>query len=174
MERNYHEEFFWLCFFRGNAENLGNRFSTEIEELENLASLKKFGRMNTKEVLITKEMKISYFMQQTVQQNYQEETTNSKNTSGQSHGDREEFQPEEPKDEERIKKDSSGSRRSSERISFIVIILNREVELYVPREESYPFPLSKIDVTRSTYADLEIAQEKRIYDDLEVPQDLRH
>ena len=105
MERNYHEEFFWLCFFRGNGENLGNRFSTEIEELENLASLKKFGRMNTKEVLITKEMKISYFMQQTVQQNYQEETTNSKNISGESHGDREEFQPEEPKDEERIKKD---------------------------------------------------------------------
>ena len=42
-------------------------------------------------------------------------------------------------------------------------ILNREVQLHVPRKESYPIPLSYIDVTRSTYADLEIAK-KRSYD----------
>ena len=54
-----------------------------------------------------------------------------------------------------------GSRRSSERLSFIVIILNREVQLYAPRKESYPVPLSCIAVTRSTYADLETAQENK-------------
>ena len=43
-------------------------------------------------------------------------------------------------------------------ISCIVIILNRQVQLYVPRKESYPTPLSNIDVIRATYADLETAQ----------------
>ena len=43
-------------------------------------------------------------------------------------------------------------------------MLNREVQLHVPRKESYPVPLSNIDFIRSTCADLEIAQEKRIYD----------
>ena len=50
------------------------------------------------------------------------------------------------------------------KISFIVIILNREVQLHVPRKESYPIPLSNVDFIRSPYADLEIAQENRIYD----------
>ena len=43
-------------------------------------------------------------------------------------------------------------------ISCIVIIWNRQVQLYVPRKESYPTPLSNIDVISSTYADLETAQ----------------
>ena len=50
-----------------------------------------------------------------------------------------------------------GWRRSSERVSFIVIMLNREVRLHVPRKES----LSNIDFIRSTNVDLEIAQENK-------------
>ena len=44
------------------------------------------------------------------------------------------------------------------KISCIVIMLNRQVQLYVPRKESYPTPLSNIDVISATYADLETAQ----------------
>ena len=57
-----------------------------------------------------------------------------------------------------------GARRRSERVSFIVIILNREVQLHVPRKESYSVPLSNIDFIRLSYADVHIAQEKQIYD----------
>ena len=55
-----------------------------------------------------------------------------------------------------------GSRRSSER--RIVIILNWEIQLHVPRKEWYPIPLSNIDFVRSTDADRETTQEKRNYD----------
>ena len=58
-----------------------------------------------------------------------ESTVRRENLSGESHGDRKEFQPEETKDDGGINKEFLGSRRSSERISFIVIILNREVQL---------------------------------------------
>ena len=34
------------------------------------------------------------------------------------------------------------------------------VQLYVPREESFPFPLKYIDVIRSTHTDLDVAEEK--------------
>ena len=49
-------------------------------------------------------------------------------------------------------------------------MLNREVPLYVPRKESYPIPLSYTGVTRSTFADLEIAQEKQMYDYVDVDE----
>ena len=35
---------------------------------------------------------------------------------------------------------------------------------FVPKEESFPIPLKKIDVMRSTNTDLDVAQEKRIDD----------
>ena len=38
------------------------------------------------------------------------------------------------------------------------------VQLYVPKEESFPTSLKYIDVTRSTPTDLDVAQEKRIDD----------
>ena len=38
------------------------------------------------------------------------------------------------------------------------------VQLYVPKEETFPIPLKYIDVTRSTHTDLDVLQEKRIYD----------
>ena len=36
------------------------------------------------------------------------------------------------------------------------------VQLYVPKEETFPVPLKYIDVTRSTHTDLDVMQEKRI------------
>ena len=38
------------------------------------------------------------------------------------------------------------------------------VQLYVPKEETFPIPLKYIDVTRSTHTDLDVLQEKRIDD----------
>ena len=38
------------------------------------------------------------------------------------------------------------------------------VELYSPREESFPLPLKYIDVTRTTHTNLDVKQEKRIDD----------
>ena len=38
------------------------------------------------------------------------------------------------------------------------------VKLYSPREESFPIPLKFIDVTRTTHANLDVKQEKRIDD----------
>ena len=35
------------------------------------------------------------------------------------------------------------------------------VQLYVPKEETFPIPMKCIDVTRSTFSDLDIAQEKK-------------
>ena len=45
-----------------------------------------------------------------------------------------------------------------------VIILNREFNFFVPRDESFPIPLKYVDVIRSTHTDLDVAQEKRIDD----------
>ena len=38
------------------------------------------------------------------------------------------------------------------------------VELYSPREESFPIPLKYIDVTRTTHTNLDVKLEKRIDD----------
>ena len=38
------------------------------------------------------------------------------------------------------------------------------VLLYVPKEETFPIPLKKIDVTRTTPTNLDVLQEKRIDD----------
>ena len=38
------------------------------------------------------------------------------------------------------------------------------VKLYSPREESFPFPLKYIDVSRTTHTNLDVRQEKRIDD----------
>ena len=94
-----------------------------------------------------------------------ETTVRRENPSGESHGDGEEFQPEETKDDEGINKDFGVHAEARKdfyaisEISFIVIKLNREVQLYVPRKESYPIPLNYIDFISATYADLEIAKE---------------
>ena len=38
------------------------------------------------------------------------------------------------------------------------------VKLYSPREESFPYPLKYIDVSRTTHTNLDVKQEKRIDD----------
>ena len=38
------------------------------------------------------------------------------------------------------------------------------VQHYVPKEKPFPIPLKYIDVTRSTYTDLDVMQEKRVGD----------
>ena len=48
--------------------------------------------------------------------------------------------------------------------SFSAITLNPGVKLYSPREESFPIPLKYIDVSRTTHANLDVKQEKRIDD----------
>ena len=42
------------------------------------------------------------------------------------------------------------------------------VQLYVPKEETFPIPLKYIDVTRSTHTDLDVLQEKLIDDNWNV------
>ena len=42
--------------------------------------------------------------------------------------------------------------------------VERRVKLYSPREESFPFPLKYIDVSRTTHTNLDVKQEKRIDD----------
>ena len=46
--------------------------------------------------------------------------------------------------------------------SFIVITLKPRVKLYIPKEESFPFPLKYIDVTRTTKNSLDILLEKKL------------
>ena len=47
------------------------------------------------------------------------------------------------------------------------------VKLYVQREESFPFPLEYIDVTRTTYTALDVMLEKQIEDYWNVDGDKR-
>ena len=126
---------------------------TEVEEFGNLASWKYFQKTEMRRKFWEpKEMKNLYFLQQMVHQKYQEETTKfqeplwdaesvvrRENISGESQGDREEFQPEESKRWRKNQQGFLGSRRSSERISLVVNILNREVQLHVPRKDHILF-----------------------------------
>ena len=87
-------------------------------------------------------------------------TERRENLSGESHGDREEFQPEETKDDEEIHKDFWSIQED-----FIYRHhIEPRVQLHLPREESFLFQLKYIDVTRSTHTDLDVAQEKRTDD----------
>ena len=89
-----------------------------------------------------------------------ESTVKRENLGGRSQGDGEELQPEETKDDAETHKDFW---------SFQGDFIYRHhveprVQLYVPKEESFPIPLKYIDVIRSTHTDLDVAQEKRIDD----------
>ena len=108
----------------------------DIEELGKLDASEIYPRrLNAKEVLLTQKdgefvfsvadgsAKISgrdyEFQEPTLRL---ESTVKRVNLSGESHGDREEFQPEELKDDAEAQKDFGLLKR----ISFVVIILNRE------------------------------------------------
>ena len=105
-QENLYEEFSWLCFIRGGYEQ------------ENVASSKfYFRRLNTKKVLIIRRDEEFVFpaangLAKLWGRNYEfqeptprrESTVRGENLSGQSHGDREEFQTEQTKDDEGINK----------------------------------------------------------------------
>ena len=132
----------------------GDILIADIEDLGKLDASEIYSRrLNAKEVLITKKMETLYFLWQMVQQNYQEETTNSKNPeltvrreslSGESRDEREEFRPEERKDDAGIHREFWSIQRD-----FIYRHhIEPRVQFFVPREESIPIPLKNTDVTR--------------------------
>ena len=93
-----------------------------------------------------------------------ESTVWRENLSRESHGDWEEFQPEETKDDAGIHKDFWSIQGD--------FIYRHKVEpraqLYVPKEESFLIPLKYIDVMRSTHTNRDVAQEKLFDDDWNV------
>ena len=96
-----------------------------------------------------------------------EHTVRRENLSGESQGDREESHPEEAKDEAETQEDFWSIQGD-----FIYRHhIEPRVQIYVPKEESFPIPLKYIDVTRSTRTDLDVAQEKRIDDNWNVDGD---
>ena len=148
----------------------------DIEELGKLDASEIYPRrLNAKEVLITPKdgefvlpvadgsAKLSERDSEFQEPTLRRDSTEKRET----HGDREEFQPEETKDDEEIHKDF-GSIQGD----FIYRHhVEPRVQLYVPKEESLPIPLKYINVIRSTYTDLDVAQEKRIDDYWKVDGD---
>ena len=82
------------------------------------------------------------------------------NLSGELQGESGESQPTEPTDDAEARADFW---------SIQGVFINRHrneprVQLHVPKEETFPIPLKNINVTRSTHADLDVMQEKKIDD----------
>ena len=73
-----------------------------------------------------------------------ESTVRRENLSGESHGDREEFRPEETKDDAGIHKDFWSIQGDFIDRHHV----EPRVQLYVPKEESFQIPLKYIDVMR--------------------------
>ena len=74
--------------------------------------------------------------------------------SGESHGEAEESQPAEHKDDAEARKDFWSIQED-----FIYRHhIEPRIHLYVPREETFPVPLKYIDVMRSTHTDLDVAK----------------
>ena len=97
------------------------------------------------------------FQEPTLRRKY---TVRRENLSGESHGDREEFQPEETKDDAGIHEDIcsiQGDFISRHHIE-------PRVRFFVPREESFPIPLKYIDGHQVNSYRFDVAQEKRIDD----------
>ena len=84
----------------------------------------------------------------------------SEDLSGEIQGESGESQPVEPTDDAEARADFWSIQGD---------FINRHhneprVQLYVPKEETFPIPLKYIDVTRYTHTDLDVLQEKRIDD----------
>ena len=115
----------------------------------------------------------SYSQLQMVQQNCQEETTNSENPlkggnrpvrsedlSGEIQGESGESQPAQQTDDVQARADFWSIQGD-----FIYRHHTEpRVQLYVPKEKTFPIPLKHIDVTASAHVDLDVLQEKRIDD----------
>ena len=106
-----------------------------------------------------------------VEQNCQEETTNFENPTVRSedfsrelHGEQEESQTTESTDDAEARADFWSIQGD-----FTYRHHNEpQVQLCVPKEETFPFPLKYINVRRSTHTDLDVMQEKRVDDDWNV------
>ena len=89
-----------------------------------------------------------------------EPTVRSEDLSGESQGESGESQPAEPTDDAEAWADFL-----SIQSDFIYHHHNEpRVQLCVPREETFPIPLKYSDVTRSSHADRDVMQEKKIDD----------
>ena len=113
----------------------------------------------------------SYSKLRMVQQNCREETTKSENPpKGGNNPQGEKIS------EDNFKANGKSPNRQNLKMiptsgrfnSSVVMTMNLEHDIYVPREETFPIPLKYIDVTRSTHTDVDVMQEKRIDDDLNV------
>ena len=47
------------------------------------------------------------------------------------------------------------------KVTSFLVITEPQVQLFVPKEETFRIPLKYIDVTRSTHTDLDVMQEKK-------------
>ena len=146
-ERKYHQE---VLGSRGGIWK-GDILTAEVEELEKLDASEIYpSRLNAKEVLITHKDKEFVFpvadgSAKLPQRDYEfqeptlrrEPTVRRENLSGESQGDREEFQPEETEDDAEARKDFWSTQGD-----FIYRHpIEPRVQLYVPREELFPIPL---------------------------------
>ena len=80
--------------------------------------------------------------------------------SGENQRESGESQPAEPTDDAEARADFW----SMEGDFFCRRHIEPRVQLYVPKEETFPMPLTYIDVTRATYTNLDVLQEKRTDD----------
>ena len=89
-----------------------------------------------------------------------EQTVRSEDLSGQTQGESGESQPSEPTDDAEARSDFWSIQGD-----FICRHhVEPRVQLYLPKEETFPIPLKHIDVTRSAHSGLDVMQEKRVDD----------
>ena len=150
----------------------GDILVADIEELEKLDASEIYPRrLNPKEVRTThKDWEFVFlvadgsatlsgrdyeFQEATLRR---EHTVKRENLSGEFQGDREEFQPEETKDDAETQKDFWSIQGD-----FIYRPhIEPRVHLHVPKEESFPILLKYIDVIRSTHTDLDRRKPKSV------------
>ena len=88
-----------------------------------------------------------------------EQTVRSEDPSGELQGETGEHQPTESKGDAEARADFWSIQGD-----FICHHNELRVELYVPKEETFPSPMKYVDVTRSTHTHLAAMQEERIDD----------
>ena len=154
LARKYHlVSFLWYELIAGRIWK-GDILIANLEDLEKLDASEILSSMNQRErsIDITRGTRIHMPQLQLVQKNCQEETTNSENLrsedlSGIFQGKPGEPQPTESKDDAEARADFWSIQGD-----FVCRHHNElRVQLYAPKEETFPLPLKYVDVTRSTY-----------------------
>ena len=173
LAREYYQESFLARSLLSRGEIWkGDILTADLEALEKLDASDIFPRrINAKEVLIRQKddefifpvadgtAKLSggdyEFREPTARR---EQTVRSDDLSGELQREQGESQPTESTDESEARADF----RSIEGDFTYPHHIEPRVQLYVPKEETFPIPLKYIDVTRSTHTDLDVMQEKRV------------